>query len=165
MDEERREEQEVQQPEVLVGNTENTSHTTNTTYTQTTTTDTKGDTKGFGIAAMVLGILSLIICCFWQYSITFAVIAIVLGIIGVKKPGKGMAIAGIITGAIGFIFSIIAIVIFLIIGVSGTLAQVIGTELEDISDTVYNTYYDFEYPDYNDYNDYNDYDWDYDYFE
>jgi len=56
--------------------------------------------NGLTIASMVLGIVSLVLWCFWFISIPCGVLALIFGILGIKKPGKGMAIAGIITGAI-----------------------------------------------------------------
>lgn len=66
---------------------------------------------GFGIASLILGILSIPCCCVWYISGLFSILAIVFGIIAIKKKaGKGMGIAGIITGAIGLIFAIILMI-------------------------------------------------------
>lgn len=69
---------------------------------------------GFSIASMVCGLLSLVCCCLWFFSIILSIAAIVLGIISLKKgyDGKGMAIAGIVTGGI----SIFAVIVILILG-------------------------------------------------
>ncbi len=72
---------------------------------------------GFAIASMVCGILSIACCCLSTFSLVLGIAAVVLGIISMngKYDGKGMAIAGIITGSIG-----IAIwIIFIIIGGAG----------------------------------------------
>ncbi len=79
---------------------------------------------GFAIASMVCGILSLICCCFSLFSLVLGVAAVVLGIVCLsgKYEGKGMAIAGIITGGIGiFIW-----VIFILIGGSGMLMELMN---------------------------------------
>lgn len=72
----------------------------------------KGQGKGLGIASMVCGIISLIGCCgLWYVSIPLAIVAIVLGIVQiVKNEARGMAIAGIVCGAVGAILSILIIV-------------------------------------------------------
>lgn len=57
-------------------------------------------TSGLSIAAMVLGIVSIVTWCAWFISIPCSILALIFGIIGVKKPGKGMAITGIVTGSI-----------------------------------------------------------------
>ena len=66
---------------------------------------------GFAIASMVCGILSLICCCFSLFSLVLGVAAVVLGIVCLsgKYEGKGMAIAGIITGGIGIFIWVIFI--------------------------------------------------------
>jgi hypothetical protein len=73
-----------------------------------------GGKKGLAIAALVLGIISLcmapipvITLLAWPGSI----VAIVLGILGVKSSGKGMAIAGIILGVVALIL-LIGLMIF-----------------------------------------------------
>ena len=142
MDEERKEEQEVKETEVLVGNIEDTNYTTNhITHTPTH----KNETKGFGIAAMILGILSLVFCCFGKYTIVLAVLAIIFGIIGLKKPGKGMAITGIVTGTLGCILAIVLVVFVILTGIGlygAVLDAVDTTQLPELSDI---PYYDFAY--------------------
>ncbi len=67
----------------------------------------EGGKIGFSIASLVCGILSIIFCCSDIFGFILAVAAVVLGIIVLrnKYDGKGMAIAGIITGGIGFLIS------------------------------------------------------------
>lgn len=62
-----------------------------------------------GMVSMIIGIVSIVFCCFLPYlSIPLDIVAIVLGIIALRKPGgKGMAIAGIIIGAVILIAGII----------------------------------------------------------
>jgi len=70
--------------------------------------------KGLSIASMVCGILSLVCCCLWYFSVILAIAAIVMGIISIKNSneGKGMAIAGLVTGGI----TIFALLVILILG-------------------------------------------------
>ncbi len=71
-------------------------------------------TPGFSIASMVCGILSLVLfCCLWKYDLVLSIPAIALGVIGLKKEenGKGMAVAGIICGAIGLLLGISFIIV------------------------------------------------------
>lgn len=56
--------------------------------------------NGFCITAMILGIVALVFCCVWFISIPCAILGLVFGILGIKKIGKGMAIAGIVTSGI-----------------------------------------------------------------
>ena len=61
---------------------------------------------------MVLGIVSVVFCCFWYISIVTSVIGLILGIISLKKEdaGKGMAITGVILSGIGVVIAIFMIV-------------------------------------------------------
>ncbi|MDP8257646.1 MAG: DUF4190 domain-containing protein [Candidatus Alcyoniella australis] len=73
-------------------------------------------TPGVSIAALVLGILSLLFCCL------SGIPALVLGIIGLKKAnadpdnigGKGLAIAGIVLGSIASVMTIFIAMLALI---------------------------------------------------
>lgn len=75
-------------------------------------------TPGFSIASMVFGILSLILfCCLNKWDLIVCIPAIVLGIIGLNKEpnGKGFAIAGIITGAIALLLTIVFIISLIVL--------------------------------------------------
>lgn len=81
--------------------------------------------SALAIVSMVLGILSIVLgCCCSGGNIIFSVAAIITGIISKKKnlPGDGMALTGIITGAIGTVFAIVMF-IFFIIGMIGSAAS------------------------------------------
>lgn len=73
----------------------------------------KQPSSGFSIASLVLGILSLVCSLIWFISIPLGVAALVFGFMGKPKGGKGMALAGIITGAIGIVASIIIVIVAL----------------------------------------------------
>ncbi len=63
------------------------------------------DKPGLSIAAMILGIVSLVFWCYWPISIICGILALIFGIIRMKKPnGKGMAIAGFVTGLVAVVF-------------------------------------------------------------
>ena len=65
---------------------------------------------GFGIAALILGILSIIFSFTVVLSIIMGILAIIFGILQLtRKSGKGISIAGIITGAFGIIITVIFI--------------------------------------------------------
>ena len=64
--------------------------------------------KGMAIASLVLGIVSLALCLYWFVALPAGIVAVVLGVIARGKGvGKGLALGGIITGAIGVLFGII----------------------------------------------------------
>lgn len=91
---------------------------------------------GFGIASLVLGILS-ILCC-WIYGGFLGLIGLVLGIVALarRESKKGMAIAGIITSVFGIM---ILIVILICVGL-GSIGEAaisdpyVQETLEDIID-------------------------------
>ena len=72
-----------------------------------TTIEAAGTSNGFCVASLVLGIIGLIPCTFLIPTI----LAIIFGIIGYNQinksggdgSGRGMAIAGMVTGGIGCI--------------------------------------------------------------
>lgn len=80
--------------------------------------------NGLAVASMILGILAILSGWFFM-GLIFGIVAIVLGILGLKKPGgKGMSITGIITGGIGALSSLIFIAIFFIaLAVGGAAAS------------------------------------------
>lgn len=67
---------------------------------------------GLGVASMVCGILSLVLsCCVPYLPLILALVAVVLGAMGIKKnAGKGMAIAGLVCGIIGLIPSLLFVI-------------------------------------------------------
>lgn len=77
------------------------------------------ENKGFSIASMVLGIISIVLFCIWYLSIPCAILAIIFGIVGMKKGGKGMAIAGLVLGIIA-----VAIVLIFVIFVGSALTSI-----------------------------------------
>ncbi len=62
--------------------------------------------NGKALASMIVGIVSVAVCCYWFISLPGGVVAIVLGILGRKEIAEGngtnggMALTGIITGAV-----------------------------------------------------------------
>lgn len=57
--------------------------------------------KGQSIASLVLGICSFIAWIFPLFGYPVTIVGIVMGALGMKKGGKGMAIAGIVCSLIG----------------------------------------------------------------
>jgi hypothetical protein len=70
--------------------------------------------KGMAIASLILGIVSVALCLYWFIALPAGIVAVVLGVLSRKRGvGAGLALAGIITGAIGAVFAlIIAILAF-----------------------------------------------------
>ncbi|MCL2538864.1 MAG: hypothetical protein FWE66_00855 [Oscillospiraceae bacterium] len=64
-----------------------------------------------GILAMILGILSFLICCVPYISLPFGLCGVIFGILGLKSQQRGMSIAGIITGVIGLIIAVVLLIL------------------------------------------------------
>ncbi len=62
--------------------------------------------NGMCVASLVLGIVSIVFCCFWFISIPCSIIAIILGYIGGKAGKSGLATAGLVMGVIGLVLCI-----------------------------------------------------------
>ncbi len=76
-------------------------------------TEPEKKARGFGIAAMILGILSILLICVQPFGVALAVAAVVLGILGVvKAQGKGMATSGIVMGGISLVTGVIILIFF-----------------------------------------------------
>lgn len=119
--------------------------------TQATIEEPKKDKKGLAIAAMVLGIVSLVLFCIWYISLPCAILALVFGILSLKSSKRGMAIAGVVTGAVGFILMVVLYVfIFFVIGIS-TYSGL--QNLQNIIDEYEDYNYNYNYNNYN-YDDY-----------
>jgi hypothetical protein len=69
--------------------------------------------KGKAIAAMVLGIVSVVFsCCVYYIALPCGVVGLILGIVSLKKnePGRGMAIAGIATSSVAIVLALLLLV-------------------------------------------------------
>ena len=73
--------------------------------------------KGFNITSMILGIVSIVLFCFWYISIPCSIIAIIFSIAGRKYAGRGMGITGMVLGIIAIALWIL-LFILAIIGVA-----------------------------------------------
>lgn len=76
------------------------------------------DKKGLSIAALVLGIIALILFCIPYISIVCGILALIFGILGLKSSKRGMSIAGIVTGVLGVVLCIVLYVGIAFLGLS-----------------------------------------------
>lgn len=69
----------------------------------------KKPVNGFAIAGMVIGILSLVLCCCSEYiGLVLGILAIIFSIIAKKQGPSGMATAGLICGIIALVLSVVS---------------------------------------------------------
>jgi len=74
--------------------------------------------SALGIAALVLGIISILSALFWYISLPSGVLAIILGTKSIKKIGSKIGKAGLITGIIGLallVFLYVSLILIMII--------------------------------------------------
>ncbi|MFD1658413.1 DUF4190 domain-containing protein [Streptomyces caeni] len=76
--------------------------------------------NGMGTASLVLGIVSAAVFCLWPVAIVAGVLAVIFGIIGRRKARRGeatnggMALGGLICGAVGAVLAVALLVLILI---------------------------------------------------
>lgn len=133
-------------------------NSTEYTYAQPTQPVQPEGGAGFGIAALVLGIIALLTFCTVCLNIPLAILSIIFAIIQlVRGNGKGLAVGGIITSAL----SIVACIIFyLIIGMSlpkfsdmdnySDILEEYSQEYDELYNDLYDDDYDYDYDDYDD---------------
>ncbi|MCR5467975.1 MAG: DUF4190 domain-containing protein [Lachnospiraceae bacterium] len=125
----------------------NSTYYTSESYEQT---EIKEPSKGFGIASLVLGILSIVTFC-TMLNYILAILAIIFGAIHIAKNkgrgGKGMGIAGLVMGIISIVISIIFWTVFVL--AIGSMAT--RTDQNGIYD-YYDTFEDYFGEDYFDEN-------------
>ena len=113
--------------------------------------NTRNGGHGLGVAALVLGILSFVVAfipCVGFFALFTALIAIVLGAIGLSQASrdnspKGLMLAGLIIGVIALFISIAQVVI--IAGLSdkaGFLEEKIEEVIDEFGDGVLNEFED-----------------------
>lgn len=84
----------------------------NNVYAQYTVQKKKRN--GMAVASMVLGIISLVMCCIIYVSMPCAVLSIILGAVSLRKGKNGMAVAGIILGAIAMVIAILVFTLMIV---------------------------------------------------
>jgi hypothetical protein len=74
-------------------------------YTQAPNLNNSNPSRAWSVAALVLGIMSIICCCSYIITAVMVVMAIVCAIISRKNLGyfDGLSIAGLITAIFGFV--------------------------------------------------------------
>lgn len=73
--------------------------------------------KGYNIVALIFGIISILTSCLVPViPFATAIVSIIFGVLGIKKDGKGMGIAGLICSIVAMIMQLVYL--FFIYGVS-----------------------------------------------
>lgn len=104
-------------------NTESTQYnnyqdnTANVVYQETASApETSNKASGIQVASLVLGILSICLCCCYGLpSLIMGIIGLVCGIKGNKESKNGVGTAGIICSVIGIIFGFFSLIYYIFI--------------------------------------------------
>ncbi|WP_326566610.1 DUF4190 domain-containing protein [Amycolatopsis rhabdoformis] len=90
--------------------------------------------NGFGITALVLGIIALVLCWTVWAGIILGVLALIFGILGIKRANrgeatnKGASIAGLVTGVIGLVIGAVILIAI------GSIFASVGSQISDLQD-------------------------------
>ena len=89
-----------------------TDYTADSGYTTDSSDGSGNGSKVFAIISLVCGILSVLCCCTGWMGLVLSIAAIVLGILSINKQedAKGMAIAGIVCGAVGVLLGLVIVI-------------------------------------------------------
>jgi len=102
--------------------------------------ENKKSAEGLSIASMVLGIVSVVSFMTVIIPIPCSILAIVFGIIGVKRRTSGKAIAGIALGSVGLVLAIL-ITAGVLISIMSLVQYTNGLDLNslDLNNLISNT--------------------------
>lgn len=106
------------------------------------TEEPKKEKKGFCIASLVLGIVALVFFCLWYISIPCGILAVIFGILGIKTINKGMAMAGLITGAIGLVISTLIVIALFMFGFAIGMSDALDNIGNEYHRSYHNSIYD-----------------------
>ena len=71
--------------------------------------ENQSNRAGLATASLVLGIVTIVVSLWWFLAVITGVLAIIFGALAIKSSGRGKALAGIITGSIGIVLSVLII--------------------------------------------------------
>ena len=77
--------------------------------------------SGMSVAALTLGIISIITNLFWYMSLPTGILAIIFGAKTVKKLGSKLGKAGLVTGIVGVSLCVFIYMLFLLLIVISNL--------------------------------------------
>lgn len=132
---------------------------TNDIYTEETRTETRNPDKKYSVIALVLGIISLLLCCFSILGLIPGIISIIFAVKARKNGETGaMPVVSIVFSVIGIVFAVISTIFILFVGVisyeiyseweeTGILEQIENMNEDELQEFLENNqmYYDSKY--------------------
>jgi hypothetical protein len=93
--------------------------------------------NGFAVASLVLGILTLVLFFTIWLPFVLGALAIVFGALGISKANKGagqkgMAIAGLICGAVGVVITIAFLALFVIVANNKDVQDIFSSVIQSL---------------------------------
>ena len=91
---------------------------------------------GFGVTALVLGILAVLGCWSAFFGIVLGVLALIFGIVALRRvkrdvaTNKGVSIAGVVTGAVGLLLGIVFAIAF------GAAFSIFGNQIHNLQQCI-----------------------------
>lgn len=101
---------------------DNTNQYTGSVYTEPVAEDNSGSTPGLAIAALVMGILSIVLSCCCGVGIIFGIAGLIMSIVANKQNKSGVGTAGLVCSIIGIVFSCISMIYYFAVGGMSMLA-------------------------------------------
>lgn len=95
--------------------------------------------QGMAVSSLVLGIVGLLLACL-AFGAVFGIVAVILGIMALGRVkrgvngGRGLAIAGIVTGALAILGGIVAGIVWVSLGsLGGDVAEACMSETDPVA--------------------------------
>lgn len=132
---------------------------TNDTYTGETLSEDRKPEKKYSVIALILGIISLVLCCFSILGLIPGIISIIFAVKARKNGETGaMPVVSIVFSVIGIVFAVISTIFLLFVGVlsyeiyseweeTGILEQMENMNEDELQEFLNNNqlYYDSKY--------------------
>lgn len=104
----------------VTGNTntyyqDNTNRYTGNMYTDPVVENNSETTPGLAIAALVMGIISIVLTCCCGGGIIFGIAGLIMAIIANKQSKSGVGTAGLICSIVGIVFNVFSMIYYIFV--------------------------------------------------
>lgn len=95
---------------------DNTNQYTGSVYTEPVVENNSDSTPGLAIAALVMGILSIVLTCCCGVGIIFGIAGLIMSIVAGKQSKSGVGTAALVCSIIGIVFNGISLIYYIAVG-------------------------------------------------